>query len=285
MKILLFGASGQLGQQLLASCPDSVRLSPLTRSDCDLNDVDAIVRAIAQNDADVVINAAAYTAVDLAETEIALAEAINVSAPCAMAQACALQNLRFVHISSDFVFGEVAPKPIAVDTLANPLSVYGRTKLAGERGIQAIMPDALIIRTSWLYGSIGNNFLRTMLRLMQQGGELAVVADQIGTPTWVNTLGHSLWRLIDAKAQGIFHVTDSGVASWYDFAVAIGEEALAAGLLSRSPKIKPIRSSEYPTPAVRPGFSVLDKSKTDALLGQPAPHWRVLLRSAIAEIS
>lgn len=284
MKMLLFGANGQLGRQLQSGAPAGSVIAALTRPDCDLAESASIDAAIAASDADIVINAAAYTAVDLAETHAALAEAINARAPAAMAQACASHGKRFVHISTDFVFGEVAPAPIPVDAPARPLGVYGKTKLAGEERVQAAMPGALIVRTSWLYASTGQNFVNTMLRLMRERDQLSVVADQIGTPTFTGTLAQTLWRLISAQAQGIFHVTDSGVASWYDFAVAIGEEALAAGLIASLPRIVPIRSSEYPTKAVRPAFSVLDKSKTDALLGQPAPHWRVSLRSALAEM-
>ena len=188
---------------------------------------------------------------------------------------------RFVHVSTDFVFDGRSGIPYAPDAEPNPLGVYGRTKLEGER---LAGHGALIIRTAWVYAPTGGNFVRTMLRLMAERPEVRVVADQIGTPTYAPGLAAALWALAEKGVTGIHHHTDSGAASWYDFAVAIQEEALAIGLLDTAAPVIPIATAEFPTPARRPHFSVLDKRSTIAALGAPAPHWRVNLRHMLNEV-
>jgi dTDP-4-dehydrorhamnose reductase len=281
MKVLIVGGNGQLGRSLRALAPEGAEIVSHDVDTLDITDkaaVDAIIQAVRP---DIMFNAAAYTAVDKAESEEAAAHAVNATAVGLLADAARTVGARFVHVSTDFIFDGTAHMPYATDAAPNPLSVYGRTKLAGEA---AAGPDALIVRTAWVYAPIGGNFVRTMIRLMGQNPEVRVIADQIGTPTYAPDLAQALWTLAAKGASGIFHHTDAGVASWYDFAVAIQEEALAAGLLDKAVPVIPIATHEYPTPAVRPQFSVLDKSATWALLGAVAPHWRVNLRRMIAAI-
>lgn len=281
MKVLITGANGQLGQALQATAPAGVSIIATGSAELDVCDAAAVEALVSAERPDAIFNAAAYTAVDKAESEEALAERINTGAVAHLARAAAMTGARLVHVSTDFVFDGLSGVPYAPDAPTAPLGAYGRTKLSGER---AAGPDALIVRTAWVYGSRGGNFVRTMLRLMAERDEVRVVADQIGTPTFAASLADALWRLDAAGAKGLFHYTDSGAASWYDFAVAIQEEALAIGLLERAVPIIPIETSDYPTPARRPHYSVLDKSATFALLGGPAPHWRVNLREMLKEI-
>lgn len=281
MKVLITGCNGQLGRSLQATAPAGATLIGLGSADLDISQADAVDRLVAHHAPDVVINAAAYTAVDRAEQDEARAEAINGAGTGFLADAARRQGARFVHVSTDFVFDGAAGTPYRPDAPTNPMGVYGRSKLAGE---QAAGKDALIVRTAWVYAPEGGNFVRTMLRLMGERPEVRVVADQIGTPTYAPALADAIWRLLAADASGMHHYTDSGAASWYDFAVAIQEEGLAAGLLTQEATIIPIATSDYPTPARRPSYSVLDKSATFAAIGGPAPHWRVHLRTMIAAI-
>lgn len=282
MKVLIVGGKGQLGRCLQASAPDGAHIFCHGSDTLDITDKSAVDAAVREVRPDILFNAAAYTAVDKAESEEDIALAVNATAVGFLADAAREAGARFVHVSTDFVFDGRANMSYRTDAEPNPLSAYGRTKLAGE---YAAGGDALIVRTAWVYAPAGGNFVRTMLRLMGQNPQIRVIADQIGTPTYAPDLAQALWTLADKQAVGTFHYTDSGVASWYDFAVAIQEEALAAGLLETAVPIIPIATSDYPTPAVRPQFSVLDKSATSALLGGPAPHWRVNLRRMIATIA
>lgn len=281
MKALIFGSKGQLGRGLAATAPQGSQLVQHDVDTLDITDADAVGRAVKDAAPDIVFNAAAYTAVDRAEDEEALAQAVNGDAVGHIAKAARGAGARFVHVSTDFVFDGTASRPYAPDATPAPISAYGRTKLAGER---VAGDDALIVRTAWVYAPEGGNFVRTMLRLMGEREELGVVADQIGTPTYAPDLAAALWNLADKRVTGMHHYTDSGVASWYDFAVAIQEEALAIGLLDRAIPIAPIATSAYPTPAKRPHYSVLDKTSTIAALGRTPPHWRVNLRKMLNEI-
>lgn len=281
MKVWITGANGQLGQALQTTAPTGVSVVATGHGELDICDA-AAVDAFAEAERPAAIfNAAAYTAVDKAESEEALAERLNGEAVGNLARAAAKTGARLLHVSTDFVFDGSAGIPYAPETPTAPLGAYGRTKRLGEL---AAGPDALIVRTAWVYGSRGGNFVRTMLRLMAEREEVRVVADQIGTPTFAASLAEALWRLDAARGKGMFHYTDSGAASWYDFAVAIQEEALVLGLLERAVPIIPIATSDYPTPARRPHYSVLDKRATFALLGEAAPHWRVNLRKMLKEI-
>lgn len=282
MRVLLTGAGGQLGRALRACAPGHADLILADRAALDLADADAIHALVAQVRPEVILNAAAYTAVDRAEREEALALAVNGAGVGHLAAAARAAGARLVHLSTDFVFDGASSTPYRPDGPANPLSAYGRTKLAGER---AAGPAALIVRTSWVYAPTGHNFVRTMMRRMAGHEAVRVVADQIGSPTYAPGLAGALWRLVERQAQGVLHYSDSGVASWYDFAVAIQEEALALGLLERAVPVIPIATADFPSPARRPACSVLDKSATSALLGGPAPHWRVNLRHMLKEIA
>ncbi len=279
MRVLIAGSGGQLGRALQASVPAGVTViaPPEARFDItDPDNVDAVTREAAP---DLVINAAAYTAVDKAEAEAALAQRVNVNAVGLLASAARQARAGFVQVSTDFIFDGTASRPYANDAAPNPLGVYGRTKLEGEQAALELHGTPLIVRTAWVYAAQGNNFVKTMLRLMAERDEVRVVADQIGTPTHAATLARTIWAL--AGRTGTFHCTDAGVCSWYDFAVAIQEEALALGLLGRRVPVLPIRTEDYPTPAKRPAYSVLDKTATWALTG-PARHWRDELRDCLA---
>jgi dTDP-4-dehydrorhamnose reductase len=281
MKTLIVGAKGQLGRGLQATAAADALLTCVDVDELDITQPDAVRDFVAQEKPDLVLNAAAYTAVDKAEQEEELALAINGTATGTLAQAARDVGARFVHVSTDFVFDGLSGVPYAPDAPTGPLSAYGRTKLAGER---LAGPDALIVRTAWVYAPTGGNFVRTMLRLMAERPEVRVVADQIGTPTYAPGLAVALWTMAANGVRGIHHYTDSGASSWYDFAVAIQEEGLAAGLLTQEARIVPIPTSAYPTPATRPHYSVLDKASTFDALGGPTPHWRANLRVMMQEI-
>jgi dTDP-4-dehydrorhamnose reductase len=280
LKALVTGADGQVGRALRQTAPAEIELVALGRDGLDLADAVAISEAVAHHRPDLIINAAAYTAVDRAESEEETARLINAAAVGALARAAGKIGARLIHVSTDFVFDGTSGRPYRPSDPTGPIGAYGRTKLEGE---QAAGQDALIVRTSWVYAPIGVNFVRTMLRLMGERPELGVVADQIGSPTYAPGLASALWALAGKGAKGVLHYSDSGVASWYDFAVAIQEEALALGVLDRGIPIRPIATTDYPTPALRPSFSVLDKDETWALLGGPAPHWRTNLRTMLSE--
>ncbi len=271
MKVLVAGSGGQLGRALAATAPAGVTLIAPPEADFDIANPDVVARVVAAAQPDLLVNAAAWTAVDKAEAEEDAALLINATAVGLLAAAAAAAGARFVQISTDYVFDGRGHTPYAPHTPPAPASAYGRTKLAGEQAAAAHHPAALIIRTAWVYAAAGNNFVRTMLRLMAERDEVRVVADQIGTPTHAASLARAIWAL-DGQF-GLYHWTDAGVASWYDFAVAIQEEALALGLLDRQVPIIPIATADYPTPAQRPAYSVLDKASSWALTG-PARHWR-----------
>lgn len=280
MKAMVTGANGQLGAALVAAAPAGVDVVAVTRGECDLADPASVAGAIAGHRPDVLINAAAYTAVDRAESEVDLAMRVNGEAVMVMRAALGEVGGRLVQVSTDFVFDGSSSQAYPPGARRNPLSTYGLSKAAGE---DAAGVDALIVRTSWVYAPGGGNFVRTMLRLMRERDELRVVHDQIGAPTLARGLAATIWALVDKRATGIFHHRDAGVASWYDFAVAIQEEALALGLLTRAIPIRPIPSSAYPVPARRPALSLLDDSATRALLGDQPSHWRENLRIMLKE--
>jgi dTDP-4-dehydrorhamnose reductase len=283
MRVLVAGAAGQLGRALAATAPAGVELIAPPEAEFDILDEAAVARVVAEARPALLVNAAAYTAVDRAESERDAAFAVNATAAGTLAAAAHGAGARFVHVSTDFVFDGTSALPYPPDAAPAPLGVYGESKLAGELAVFAAHPLALLVRTAWVYAAQGNNFMRTMVRLMRERDELRVVADQVGTPTHADSLARAIWALDAAGATGSFHWTDAGVASWYDFAVAIQEEALAAGLLKRPARVVPIRTCDYPTPAKRPAMSVLDKSASWAITG-PAAHWRTELRLALVRL-
>ena len=284
MKILLTGANGQLGSELQATCPAHFTLIPTDRDTLDVTDPHQLLEALEQHRPDVVINAAAYTAVDKAENDKVAAYLLNNAAASVLAAEAQHYGYYLLHISTDFVFDGLQSTPYLPDSPTAPLSVYGASKLAGDNSVRNFCPTAAIVRTSWLYSAYGNNFVKTMLRLMAERESLGVVADQIGTPTWTRTLSDTLWSFVVQKPQGIFHCSDNGVASWYDFAIAIQEEALALGLLSKAIPVKPLRTEEYPTPARRPAYSVMDKRATETLMDCTFAHWRPRLREMLIQL-
>ncbi|MFV8781640.1 dTDP-4-dehydrorhamnose reductase [Microbulbifer sp. SA54] len=285
MKVLVTGKNGQLGKQLQKQAPADITVIAHGRETLNIADKAQVFSVLEQVRPDVVINAAAYTAVDKAESDIEQAHAINARGPENLALACRELGIRLIHVSTDFVFDGKKSQPYQPQDVRKPLGVYGESKARGEEAIEAILPEAVIVRTAWVYDREGGNFVTTMLRLMNERDVLGVVADQIGTPTWAGTLAKSLYALATSReAKGVFHCTDAGAASWYDFAVAIYEEGKAAGLLpqDKALKVNPIATSDYPTPASRPSYSVLDKTRLVAEAGVSLGHWRKVLRSVLA---
>jgi dTDP-4-dehydrorhamnose reductase len=280
VKALILGASGQVGRALVHSAPGDWQLIALDRQGCDLADHSTLSLTIRRNRPDLLINAAAYTAVDRAEHEPALVNRINGEAVARMREALADCGGRLVRISTDYVFDGRTTRPYRPTDLAAPLSVYGHSKALGEA---AAGSTALIIRTSWVYAAYGSNFVQTMLRLVSERESLHIVADQIAAPTAAPGLARTIWALAISNASGIYHHRDAGLASWYDFAMAIQEEALACGLLDKAIRIIPIATADYPTPARRPAFSLLDDSATRALLGDGYTHWRSRLREILRD--
>jgi dTDP-4-dehydrorhamnose reductase len=283
MRALILGSNGQLGQALLGTAPDGMEYVGLDLPELDIVNADRLLGSCREAKPDIIINAAAYTAVDLAETEIELATAVNVDGARNVAGAARDVGARLIHISTDFVFDGQASTPYRTDAVTKPLSIYGRTKRDGELAVLETLPeDAVVVRTAWLYSKTGNNFVKTMLRLMADRDELSVVSDQFGTPTWADSLATALWAFADRPGvAGIFHWTDGGTANWHDFAKAIQEEALTLGFLDRTIPIHAISSDEYPTAAKRPRYSVLDCSTTCAALDLRRPEWRVNLRKML----
>lgn len=270
---------------LLEMRPAGIEAVALTRADLDIGAADAVRDCVRRHRPSVIINAAAYTAVDRAESEPAAAQKINAEGPAHLAAAAKACGARLIHISTDFVFDGTASTPYRPDSATHPLSVYGRTKRDGELAVLEALPEqATIVRTAWVYAATGANFVRTMLRVMRANGSARVVADQVGTPTASRSLAEALWRIAGHEAiRGIHHWTDAGVASWYDFAVAIAEEGAQLGLLPPEINVVPITTAEYPTPARRPAYSVLD-NRSLAPHGLSPIHWRKRLRSVLKEI-
>lgn len=287
MKALITGAGGQVGRILLKSVPPNWTAAGLAHADLDIGDAAAVRNAVHGQRPDLIISAGAYTAVDKAESEPEAAERANAMGPRHLAVAARETGARLLHISTDFVFDGRGPRPYRPDAATEPQSVYGRTKRDGERAVLQVLPEtAVILRTAWVYAAEGNNFVRTMLRLMGSKGHVRVISDQVGTPTSASSLVEAIWALAArADITGIHHWTDLGVASWYDFAVAIAEEAVALGLIPSSVRVDPIATEDYPTPARRPAYSVLDKRSLLDALGIPARHWRVNLRLVLREIA
>lgn len=286
-KIVILGANGQLGQTLQQHFGSLGRdVLALGRDDLDISDETALRKKLGELAPDVIINAAAYTAVDQAETDDLDARAANAAGPKHLARWVKEQNSWLLHISTDFVFSGRSHRPYTPDDQTDPLSIYGRTKLEGELHVRYLAPDhSLVLRTSWVYSQYGSNFLKTMLRLMAEKDSLNVVDDQIGTPTSTQGLARCIVAAVDRRPVGILHWTDAGIASWYDFAVAIQDEAISLGLLTRAIPINPIPTTAYPTPARRPSFSVLDKAGTIAALDCQPQHWRRELVHVIQKLT
>lgn len=280
MRVLITGANGLIGGALTRLAPAWADINAIDVDDCDFTDISMLRARLVVEAPDVILNAAAYSDVDRAEREEDLARAINAEAVEAMVEAMAETGGKLVHVSTDLVFDSSATRPYLPNDVRNPLSAYGRTKAEGEDHLR---PKDLLVRTSWVYEAGGSNFVRSMIRLMQEREELGLVADQIGAPTWATGLARIIWALVDKGASGTFHHCDDGAASWHEFAVAISEEAHALGLIPHIPVIRPITTAEYPTAALRPAYSLLDCSATRALLGDAPVHWRENLRLMLSE--
>ena len=286
MRVLVTGAGGQVASALERLKPAAAELTSLAHADLDISDRAAVQRTVAHFRPEVLINAAAYTAVDKAEGEPERAERVNGDAPGFLAEAATTAGARFLHISTDFVFDGQSTAPYRPDAPTAPLGVYGSSKLRGERrALEGSGGRALVLRTAWVYAAAGQNFVRTMLRLMGERGTVRVVNDQQGSPTWASSVAQALWAATAVpEFQGIHHWTDAGIASWYDFALAIAAEGREAGLLKMPVEVFPIATAEYPTPARRPAYSVLDCSSTlTALKIRPAP-WRDSLKKMLTEL-
>ncbi|MBP5794582.1 MAG: dTDP-4-dehydrorhamnose reductase [Alphaproteobacteria bacterium] len=272
--ILITGANGQLGTELGALLPDAIKTD---RNELDITNADAVNRFVDKNKIDSIINCAAYTAVDRAEDDIQMAEKINAIGP----RNLAASGAKIIHISTDYVFDGTAHRPYSALDLPNPVSVYGKTKLSGEFAVRNFAKIYAIIRTAWLYSPYGSNFVKTMLRLGHEKTEINVVADQIGTPTYAADLARAIVKilpLLNEKNSGIYHYTNNGVCSWYDFATEI---MTMSGLKCR---VNPIKTEQYPTRATRPAYSVLDKSKIKEVFDVDIPHWRVSLEKCLGAI-
>lgn len=274
MNILVTGANGQLGremQRLGAVSPNNYIFTDV--AELDVTDAGAVLRAAEQTRAEAIVNCAAYTNVERAEEDEATADLLNRLAPANLAAAAAATGATLIHISTDYVFDGTAHLPYAEQAPTAPLGVYGRTKLAGEQAVAASGCSYLILRTAWLYSAFGNNFLKTMLRLTAERESLSVVFDQIGTPTYAGDLALGIFSVIEGGQlrgnEGIYHFSDEGACSWYDFAVEI-----AAAVGHDKCRIAPCHTAEYPSKAPRPAYSVLDKSKFKTTFGIEIPHWR-----------
>ncbi len=284
MNILVTGANGQLGNELrtLTSAYPNFNFIFTDIAELDITNFEDVNAFITSNQIDTVINCAAYTAVDKAETEIEMAWKINAQAVQNLAKACG-DNKLLVHISTDYVFDGKGHRPYNEDKETNPISAYAKSKLGGEIEIWNFATNALIIRTSWLYSTFGNNFMKTMIKYGKERGKLNVVFDQIGTPTYAHDLAKSILDILnkgtDLKGINVFNYSNEGVCSWYDFAIAIMEETGIDCV------VNPILSEAYPLPAARPFYSVLDKSKIKSIFGIQIPHWRESLRNCVNKLN
>lgn len=281
--VLVTGANGQLGNSLraLSGRYSSYAFLFTDVDELDICDKEAVRAYVNGNQVDYILNCAAYTAVDKAEDNEALCLRINADAVRNLGEAASEAGARILHISTDYVFDGTAHTPYVETEPTCPVSVYGRTKLAGEEALLSVCPDAAIIRTAWLYSEYGRNFVKTMLRLGKEREEISVVFDQIGTPTYAGDLAEAMCKVIEASERGafqpgIYHYSNEGVCSWYDFTVKILQ---MAGLPCR---VKPIESKDYPSLAVRPPYSVLNKKKIKATYGLAIPHWEESLRRCMA---
>jgi dTDP-4-dehydrorhamnose reductase len=286
MKVVVLGCNGQLGVALSETAPTDAEIIGFDLPELDITDASAVMDIVRRSDAAVIVNAAAYTAVDNAESDAEKCRAVNVNGPENLAEAAKEFGARLIHVSTDFVFDGEGSTPYKTNDPTNPLSVYGQTKRDGELAVLKTLPESgVVLRTAWLYSKTGSNFVKTMLKLMQERDELSVVSDQVGTPTWANSLARAVWAFADTpRLSGVFHWTDSGQASWHDFALAIQQEARALGLLDKMIPIRAITSADYPTAAARPKYSVLDCAVSRDVLDLRSVDWRVNLKQMLEEL-
>lgn len=281
-KILITGGAGQLGSELrnLYHGREDVETFFVDREELALDDIDGIIDGLRNYSPEIIIHGGAYTAVDRAETEIEIADNVNHLASGEIAKYCKQYGAKLLAISTDYVFDGNSSTPLDENTAVSPINVYGETKLKGEQAIQANLPDAIIIRTAWVYSAYGNNFVKTMIRLMDERDEISVIADQIGSPTYALDLAKAIVNIIDGQnwVSGIYHFSNEGEITWYDFAVAIKE------IKNLDCSINAIPTSAYPTPARRPKFSLLDKTKIKSTFGVQVPFWKNSLKEMLAKV-
>lgn len=282
MKILVTGANGQLGMELRTELEKSFPSCAVftDHETLDITDAKGVEAFVTNNDITHIVNCAAYTAVDRAEEEKMQCARLNTDAVKNIALAADAAGAKVIHISTDYVFDGTNHRPYRESDKVNPISQYGTTKRKGETSLLALSPEAIIIRTAWLYSSHGKNFVKTMLRLAKENHEVRVVCDQVGTPTYARDLARAIAKVLKSQqwVAGIYHFTDEGAASWYDFAKAIFRIA------GKDVKVIPIPTEDYPTPASRPAYSILDRSRIKATYGVEIPHWEESLADCIAEL-
>lgn len=282
MKILITGANGQLGTELHEILEREFPGQTLYTDvqELDLTNAKAVDSYVANNEITHIVNCAAYTAVDRAEEEKMLCAAVNTDAVKNLAMAADANGAKIIHISTDYVFDGTNHRPYRESDKVNPISQYGTTKRKGETLLLALAPQAIIIRTAWLYSSHGKNFVKTMLRLADSQPEIKVVCDQIGTPTFARDLARAVVKVLQSHqwVPGIYHFTDEGAASWYDFAKAIFRIA------GKDVKVNPIPTEDYPTPASRPSYSILDRTRIKATYGIEIPHWEEALADCLRQL-
>ena len=286
-KVLITGAKGQVGSEIVKAAPIECTVIGLGYDQLDVTNESQIKEVLAQHQPDLIINAAAYTAVDKAESEAEKAFAVNERAVEFLAQAAKEADIPLFHISTDYVFDGKAQSPYKETDTVNPTSIYGLSKLAGEQAIARVHEKHIILRTSWVFGAIGNNFVKTMLRLGKERDELSVVSDQYGCPTSASSIANILWLLVAKYIQekslpwGIYHFSNSPACTWHEFACEVFEQAVKTATLNKAPLVKAITTADYPTPAQRPAWSVLSSRKVESLLGVNETLWKAELKPVL----
>ena len=285
MNILITGCKGQLGSEIQRLAedidPEEFQFIFTDKDELDITDRNAVYDFVERNNIGTIVNCTAYTAVDKAETDAELCELLNQAAPTYLAEAIDSMGGSMIQISTDYVFDGTNHRPYTEDDLTNPQGVYGRTKLAGEEGVIRSCVGAMVIRTAWLYSSFGNNFVKTMLRLGKEREALGVVADQTGTPTYARDLAMAIIEILrQGIIPGVYHYSNEGTTSWYDFTKAIHR---IAGINTCC--VKPIHTEDYPTPAKRPHYSVLDKTKIKSTFNISIPWWEDSLKECLKELN
>ena len=289
MRVLIAGAKGQVGYELVRLAPKGMELYPLGSNEFDITDKAKVSEVIESVQPDLIINSAAYTAVDKAETEIDLAYAVNATGVENLASECSHQGIPLFHISTDYVFSGDQEKSSSESDIASPINVYGASKLAGESAVKKLCPEHIIIRTSWVFSVYGQNFVKTMLRLGAERDELSVVADQYGCPTSAASIAQTLWNLVERYKGtgqlpwGTYHYCGATVVSWHQFAEQIFQKGSELGLLTNIPAVKAINQSEYPTPAKRPSWSVLSCEKIQTTFAISQLDWKRELFDVLSE--
>jgi len=285
MKILVTGSTGQLGCEVVRMFNmDGMDVTGIGRKTLDFCQPEQVMEWVSRFKADWVINCAAYTRVDMAEQEPDKAFLINRDATRAVAEGVRSYRGRLLHISSDFIFDGQQSHPYSEEDAPNPLGVYGQSKLEGEEAVLEVLPEALILRTAWVYGAQGNNFVKTILKFASERNEIQVIDDQLGSPTWSNDLANTIGTMINSEASGIYNFTNEGVASWYDLANEVVIVARQLGYPVKTGYVRPMPACDYKALATRPAYSVLSKRKIRNVLNFHIPHWRESLREMLTQL-